>query len=72
MTTKNNKNPNLKKILINMPVKLVDDLEKYADSMNINRTAAILSLLSQALNNYKAIEYMEKAYKFKELEEKNG
>ncbi len=72
MSNKKQKNPNLKKVLINMPVKLVEDLDRYADSMNINRTAAILSLLSQALNSFKALEYMEKAYKIQERENNNG
>lgn len=46
-----------------MPVKLLNDLDMYAESMNINRTAAILSLLSQSLNSYKALEYVDMVVK---------
>lgn len=44
-----------KSVLVNIPLKLLEDIEAYADEMNVNRTSAILFLLSQSLNNQKAM-----------------
>ena len=44
-----------KSVLVNIPLKLLEDIESYADEMNVNRTSAILFLLSQSLNNQKAM-----------------
>ena len=44
-----------KSVLVNIPLKLLDDIEAYADEMNVTRTSAILFLLSQSLNNQKAM-----------------
>ena len=44
-----------KSVLVNFPLKLLEDIEAYADEMNVNRTSAILFLLTQSLNNQKAM-----------------
>lgn len=37
------------RVTVNMPVGLLSEVDKYAESMNINRTSAISVLLSQAI-----------------------
>ncbi len=39
----------IKRVNINLPNDLIDQVDSYADKMNINRTSAICVLLSQAL-----------------------
>lgn len=52
-----------KSVLVNIPLKLLDDIEAYADEMNVNRTSAILFLLSQSLNNQKAMNNLNEVVK---------
>lgn len=40
----------LKRLNMNMPVDLIDQVDQYADKMNVNRSAAINMLLSMALH----------------------
>lgn len=48
------------RLTINLPKTLIDSVDNYADSMNINRTSAIAVLLSQALNTQQAMADMTK------------
>ena len=46
---------NVVRLNINVPSSLMQRLDDYADSMNINRTSAVAVLLTQALDNQKAL-----------------
>lgn len=48
-----------KRININMPVETLDRIDEYAEKMSINRTAAILVLISQALNAESTMKTIE-------------
>ena len=52
-----------KSVLVNIPLKLLEDIESYADEMNVNRTSAILFLLTQSLNNQKALNNLNEVVK---------
>lgn len=52
-----------KSVLVNIPLKLLEDIESYADEMNVNRTSAILFLLTQSLNNQKAMNNLNEVVK---------
>lgn len=41
---------NLVRVTVNLTPELVERVEKYAEKLNINRTAAVSVLLSQALD----------------------
>jgi metal-responsive CopG/Arc/MetJ family transcriptional regulator len=43
------------RVTVNLNSELVNQVDKYAEDMNINRTAAVAVLLSQAVNNQKAM-----------------
>lgn len=43
------------RMVMNIPVELLSQLDEYASKMNINRTSAVCVLLSQALNSQKAM-----------------
>lgn len=45
----------VKRININIPVETLERVDRYADSMSINRTSAILVLISQAMDSQKAM-----------------
>lgn len=45
----------VKRININVPVETLERIDTYADNMSINRTSAILVLLSQAMDSQKAL-----------------
>lgn len=42
-------NNEIKRVNVNLPNDLINQVDDYADKMNINRTSAICVLLSQAL-----------------------
>jgi metal-responsive CopG/Arc/MetJ family transcriptional regulator len=46
---------NITRVTVNLNSELVQQVDKYADDMNINRTAAVAVLLSQAVNSQKAM-----------------
>lgn len=46
---------NKARFTVNLTHELADAVDKYAESMGINRTSAVSVLLSQALANQKAI-----------------
>lgn len=43
------------RVTVNLNSELVNQVDKYAEDMNINRTAAVAVLLSQAVNSQKAM-----------------
>lgn len=43
------------RMVMNIPVELLSQLDEYASKMNINRTSAVCVLLSQALGSQKAM-----------------
>lgn len=45
----------VRRININVPVETLERIDTYADNMSINRTSAILVLLSQAMDSQKAM-----------------
>lgn len=45
----------IKRVNVNLPNDLIDQVDGYATRMNINRTSAICVLLSQALKQEEAI-----------------
>lgn len=44
------------RVTFNLPKGLVDDVDAYGESMNINRTSAVSVLLSQALKAQKGMD----------------
>lgn len=44
------------RMVMNIPVDLLSQLDEYASKMNINRTSAVCVLLSQSLSSQKAID----------------
>ena len=49
----------LQRLNMNMPVNLVQQVDKYANRMNLNRTSAMIVLVSTALEQKNAIDMME-------------
>lgn len=43
------------RMVMNIPVDLLSQLDEYASKMNINRTSAVCVLLSQSLSSQKAM-----------------
>ena len=43
------------RVTVNLNSELVEQVDKYAEEMNINRTSAVAVLLSQAVNSQKAV-----------------
>lgn len=55
---------------INVPTPLMERLDEYADRMNINRTSAVAVLLTQALDNQKAMNAISELVKLAEEQKK--
>jgi metal-responsive CopG/Arc/MetJ family transcriptional regulator len=49
-----------RRLMINLPVELYDQLDEYAHRMNINRTSAVCVLLTQSLNNQNLVSDLNK------------
>ena len=60
---------------INIPTELLEQVDKYASSMNINRTSAVCVLLSEALNAHSTMNNLDAFVKMyqeaKEREQKS-
>ena len=57
---------------MNMPANLLKQIDEYADSKNLNRTSAVIFLVSSALEQKDAVDIMgELLNKLSELEEKS-
>lgn len=50
----------LKRLNMNMPVDLIEQVDIYAEKMNVNRSSAINMLVSTALEQKNAMTMMEK------------
>ena len=62
-----------RRINFNIPVDTLERVDEYADNMSINRTSALLVLLSQALDGQKALTIMDEMLKtIKSEQEKSG
>lgn len=46
----------VKRINLNVPVDMLEKIDKYAEEMSINRTSAIMVLVTQALGSQKAMD----------------
>ena len=55
---------------MNIPTELMEQLDEYADRMNISRTSAVCVLLSQALNSQKAMTDLGELLKLVQEEQK--
>lgn len=63
----------IKRININIPVETLKRIDTYADNMSINRTSAILVLLSQAMDSQKAMSDLGELLKlYQEEQEKTS
>lgn len=60
----------VKRININVPVETLERIDTYADNMSINRTSAILVLLSQAMDSQKAMSDLGEFLKLYQEEQK--
>ena len=63
------------KLILNVPRKLLEQLDVYASDMNITRTSAVCVLLSQSLGSQKAMNDMGellKLYQKLEADKKNN
>ena len=61
----------VKRININVPVETLKRIDTYADNMSINRTSAILVLLSQAMDSQKAMSDLGELLKLYQEEQTN-
>lgn len=57
------------RVTVNLNSELVEKVDKYAEDMNINRTSAVAVLLSQAINEQKAISDMSELLKLVQAEQ---
>lgn len=55
---------------INIPTDLMERLDEYAYKMNINRTSAVCVLLTQAMDNQKAMSDLGELLKLYQQQEK--
>ena len=61
----------LQRLNMNMPVDLIEQVDEYAERMNINRTSAVIVLVSTALEQKNVMSVMDELLnKLGELEEK--
>ena len=61
----------LQRLNMNMPANLIKEVDEYASRKNLNRTSAMIFLVSTALEQKNAIDMMDELLnKLSELEEK--
>lgn len=58
------------RMVMNIPVDLLSQLDEYASKMNINRTSAVCVLLSQSLSSQKAMTDMGELLRVYQEEQK--
>ena len=58
------------RMVMNIPVDLLSQLDEYASKMNINRTSAVCVLLSQSLSSQKAMTDLEELLRVYQEEQK--
>ena len=52
-------NKELQRLNMNMPANLIQQVDEYADRMNLNRTSAMIYLVSSALEQKNVMSVME-------------
>lgn len=65
------KEKDITRVTVNLNTSLVNEVDEYAEKMNINRTSAVAVLLSQAVNAQNAMNDLSKLVKLAEEEQKN-
>lgn len=61
----------LQRLNMNMPASLIKEVDEYADRMNLNRTSAVILLVTTALKQKNAVDAIDELLvKLSELEEK--
>lgn len=50
----------LKRLNMNMPVELIEQVDEYAEKMNVNRSSAVNILVSMALEQKNMVELAQK------------
>ena len=61
----------LQRLNMNMPVDLIEQVDEYAERMNINRTSAVIVLVSTALEQKNAMSVIDTLLdKLGDIEEK--
>ena len=66
-----NMSKELQRLNMNMPANLIKEVDEYASRKNLNRTSAMIFLVSTALEQKNAIDMMDELLnKLSELEEK--
>ena len=60
------------RVTVNLNSELVKQVDQYAEEMNINRTAAVAVLLSQAVNSQKAMNDLSEFMKMYKEEQNKG
>lgn len=60
----------LKKLAVNVDETLIEKIDIYANSLHINRTAAVSVLLSQALETKEGLDVFKKLLEFAENQKK--
>lgn len=60
------------RVTVNLNSELVKQVDQYAEEMNINRTAAVAVLLSQAVNSQKAMNDLGEFMKMYKEEQNKG
>ena len=61
----------LQRLNMNMPADLIQQVDEYAERMNLNRTSAMIVLVSTALEQKNAMSVIDEMLnRFSELEEK--
>lgn len=61
----------LQRLNMNMPANLIQEVDEYANRMNLNRTSAMIVLVSTALEQKNAMSVMDELLsKLEEVEEK--
>lgn len=58
------------RMIMNIPVELLGQVDEYARKMNVNRTSAVCVLLSQSLNSQKAMNDLGELLKLYQEEQK--
>lgn len=58
------------RVNLNMPVDLLTRVDEYSDKLNLNRTATMVVLLTQALDQQKAMLEMSDLLKLTKLQTK--
>lgn len=61
----------LTRVTVNLKSDLVEQIDKYADSMSLTRTAACAVLLSQAVNGQRAMNDIGELLRLYQLQQDN-